>query len=98
MIGLYLTDLAARDGKRVLTDRLSDKHVARLVQATALAVGICGDLPEDERRHRLVGHSPPEVEDRFVQRHLGHTSVETIRRYQRCSDRFRINLTQAAGL
>ena len=40
-----------------MTDRLSDKHVARLVQATALAAGIRGDLPEGERRHRFAGHS-----------------------------------------
>lgn len=95
----------ARDGKRTLTDRLSDKHVARLVQATALAAGIRGDLPEGERRHRFGGHSlraglatAAEAEERFVQRHLGHASAEMTRRYQRRRDRFRINLTQAAGL
>lgn len=95
----------ARDGKRAHTDRLSDKHVARLVQATALAAGIRGDLPEGERRHRFAGHSlraglatAAEAEERFVQRHLGHASAEMTRRYQRRRDRFRINLTQAAGL
>ena len=95
----------ARDGKRALTNRLSDKHVARLVQATALAAGIRGDLPEGERLHRFAGHSlraglatAAEAEERFVQRHLGHASAEMTRRYQRRRDRFRINLTQAAGL
>jgi site-specific recombinase XerC len=95
----------ARDGKRALTDRLSDKHVARLVQATAVAAGIGGDLPEGERRHRFAGHflraglaTAAEAEERFVQRHLGHASAEMTRRYQRRRDRFRINLTQAAGM
>nr|ACF28473.1 phage integrase [Azospirillum baldaniorum] len=95
----------AGDGKHALTDRLSDKHVARLVQATALAAGLRGDLPEGERRRRYAGHSlraglatSAEVEERFVQRHLGHATVEMTRRYQRRRDRFRVNLTQAAGL
>lgn len=95
----------ARDGKRALTDRLSDKHVARLVQATALAAGIRSDRSEGERRHLFAGHSlraglatAAEAEERFVQRHLGHASAEMTRRYQRRRDRFRINLTQAAGL
>ena len=95
----------ARDGRRVLADRLSDKHVARLVQATALAAGLRGDLPEGTRRLRFAGHSlraglatAAEAEERFVQRHLGHASVEMTRRYQRRRDRFRVNLTKAAGL
>src|SRR5690349_8435847 len=33
-----------------------------------------------------------------VQRHLGHTTAGMTRRYQRRRDRFRINLTRAAGL
>lgn len=93
------------DGRRALSDRLSDRHVARLVQATALAAGLRGDLPEGERRHRFAGHSlraglatAAEAEERFVQRHLGHASVEMTRRYQRRRDRFRVNLTKAAGL
>ena len=47
----------SRDGKRALPDRLSDKHVARLVKATALAAGIRGDLSEGERRQRFAGQS-----------------------------------------
>ena len=33
-----------------------------------------------------------------VQKHLGHASAEMTRRYQRKRDRFRVNLTKAAGL
>jgi integrase len=95
----------SRDGGRALAERLSDKHVARLVQDTALAAGIRGDLPEGARRARFAGHSPraglatsAETEEHFVQRHLGHTTAEMTRRYQRQRDRFRVNLTLAAGL
>jgi integrase len=94
-----------RDGKRTQTQRLSDRHVARLVQSAALAAGIRGDLPEGERRRRFAGHSlraglatAAEAEERFVQHHLGHATVSMTRRYQRRRDRFRVNLTRAAGL
>jgi hypothetical protein len=33
-----------------------------------------------------------------VQKQLGHTRAEMTRRYQRRRDRFRVNLTKAAGL
>jgi integrase len=95
----------SRDGKKVLAERLSDKHVARLVQRTALSAGLRGDLPEGERRSKFGGHSlraglatAAEVDERYVQKHLGHASAEMTRRYQRRRDRFRINLTKAAGL
>jgi integrase len=95
----------ARGGRRVRSERLSDRHVARLVQSAAMAAGIRGDLPEGERRRRFAGHSlraglatAAEVEERFVQRHLGHATVGMTRRYQRRRDRFRVNLTKAAGL
>ena len=39
-----------------------------------------------------------EAGERTVQRHLGHATAEMTRRYQRRRDRFRINLTKAAGL
>lgn len=35
---------------------------------------------------------------RFVQRHIGPASADRTRRYLRRRDRFRINLTRAAGL
>ncbi|MEO9652348.1 MAG: integrase, partial [Roseobacter sp.] len=42
--------------------------------------------------------SSAEVDERYVQKHLGHASAEMTRRYQRRRDRFRVNLTKAAGL
>ena len=92
-------------GKNVGPDRLNDQEVARLVKKTALAAGIRGDLPEIERGLKFAGHSlraglasSAEVDERYVQKQLGHASAEMTRRYQRRRDRFRINLTKAAGL
>ena len=39
-----------------------------------------------------------EVDERYVQKQLGHASAEMTRKYQRRRDRFRINLTKASGL
>jgi integrase len=93
------------DGKDVGPDRLTDRHVARLVKRTALAAGVRGDLSEAERRGKFSGHSlraglatSAQVDERYVQRQLGHASAEMTRRYQRQRDRFRVNLTKAAGL
>jgi integrase len=95
----------ARKNGGVSPDRLTDKHVARLVQKTALAAGLRGDLTEGERRLAFGGHSlraglasSAQIEEAHVQRHLGHASPEMTRRYQRKRDRFRVNLTKAAGL
>lgn len=95
----------AGQGKDVGSDRLNDQEVARLVKKTALAAGIRGDLPEIERGLKFSGHSlraglasSAEVDERYVQRQLGHASAEMTRRYQRRRDRFRVNLTKAAGL
>ena len=89
----------------MLTERLADQHVARLVKRTAIAAGIRGDLAEGARREAFAGHSlraglatSAEVDERRVQRQLGHTTVTMTRRYQRDRDRFRVNLTKAAGL
>jgi integrase len=86
-------------------ERLSDKHVARLVQRTALAAGVRGDLPEGERRLAFAGHSlraglatAADVEEALVQRQLGHASPEMTRGYKRRRERFRVNLTKASGL
>ncbi|MGB3244249.1 MAG: tyrosine-type recombinase/integrase [Sulfitobacter sp.] len=94
-----------RDNTRVLDARLSDKHVARLIKQTVLDAGIRGDLPEAERLALFSGHSlraglasSAEVDERYIQKHLGHASAEMTRRYQRRRDRFRVNLTRAAGL
>ncbi|UOK73903.1 tyrosine-type recombinase/integrase [Ancylobacter polymorphus] len=92
-------------GKNVGPDRLTDKQVARLVKRTALAAGIRGELTEGEREQKFAGHSlraglasSAEVDERYVQKQLGHASAEMTRRYQRRRDRFRVNLTKAAGL
>lgn len=92
-------------GKDVGPDRLTDQQVARLVKRAALAAGVRGDLPEGEREEKFAGHSlraglasSAEVDERYVQKQLGHASAEMTRRYQRRRDRFRVNLTKAAGL
>jgi integrase len=95
----------ARANARVSPERLCDKHVARLVQKTALAAGVRGDLSEGDRRRAFSGHSlraglasSAQIDEAHVQKHLGHASPEMTRRYQRKRDRFRVNLTKAAGL
>jgi integrase len=92
-------------GKDVGPDRLTDQQVARLVKRAALAAGVRGDLSEGEREQQFAGHSlraglasSAEVDERYVQKQLGHASAEMTRRYQRRRDRFRVNLTKAAGL
>ena len=95
----------SRDGKRALESRLNDKHVARLIKRTVLDAGIRSELPEKDRLALFSGHSlraglasSAEVDERYVQKQLGHASAEMTRRYQRRRDRFRVNLTEAAGL
>ncbi len=95
----------SRDGKRALETRLNDKHVARLIKTTVLKSGIRAELPEKDRLALFSGHSlraglasSAEVDERYVQKQLGHASAEMTRRYQRRRDRFRVNLTKAAGL
>jgi integrase len=95
----------SRDGKKALDARLTDKHVARLIKQTVLSAGIRSDLSEKDRLALFSGHSlraglasSAEVDERYVQKHLGHASAEMTRRYQRRRDRFRVNLTKAAGL
>ncbi len=94
-----------KDNKTVDVERLSDKHVARLVKQTALAAGVRSDLPEGERALLFSGHSlraglasSADIEERYVQKQLGHTSAEMTRKYQRRRDLFRTNLTKASGL
>ncbi|MDW5318352.1 tyrosine-type recombinase/integrase [Rhizobium sp. PL01] len=94
-----------KDNKTVDVERLSDKHVARLVKQTALAAGVRSDLPEGERAVLFSGHSlraglasSADIEERYVQKQLGHASAEMTRKYQRRRDRFRTNLTKASGL
>jgi integrase len=95
----------SRNGLKATTERLSDKHVARLIKACVRDAGLRPDLPEAERLRLFSGHSlraglasSAESDERHVQKQLGHASAEMTRRYQRRRDRFRVNLTKAAGL
>lgn len=92
-------------GKEVGPNRLNDREVARIIKRTVQAAGLRGDLSEARRVDLYSGHSlraglasSAEVDERFVQKHLGHSSAEMTRRYQRKRDRFKVNLMQAAGL
>jgi integrase len=78
---------------------------ARLIKRTVLDAGIRSELPEKDRIALFSGHSlraglasSAEVDERYVQKQLGHATAEMTRRYQRRRDRFRVNLTKAAGL
>src|SRR3989338_3937506 len=95
----------SRNGLKATSERLSDKHVARLIKSCAREAGLRPDLPEAERVRLFSGHSlraglasSAEVDERYVQKQIGHASAEMTRRYQRRRDRFRVNLTKAAGL
>ena len=95
----------SRNGLKATAERLSDKHVARLIKQCVRDAGLRPDLPEAERIRLYSGHSlraglasSAEVDERYVQKQLGHASAEMTRRYQRRRDRFRVNLTKAAGL
>ncbi|OWU82232.1 integrase [Oceanicola sp. 22II-s10i] len=95
----------SRDGKRASETRLNDKHVARLIKRTVLDAGIRSELPDKVRLALFSGHSlraglasSAEIDERYVQKQLGHASAEMTRRYQRRRDRFRVNVTKAAGL
>jgi integrase len=92
-------------GKHASRERLNDRHVARLVKRTALGAGVRGDLSEIERKMKFAGHSlraglatAAAVDERYTQKQLGHASPTMTRRYQRNRERFRVNLTKAAGL
>jgi integrase len=95
----------SRNGLKASGERLSDKHVARLIKTCASEAGLRPELSEKERVALFSGHSlraglasSAEVDERYVQKQLGHASAEMTRRYQRRRDRFRVNLTKAAGL
>jgi|TARA_R110002126_G_scaffold12410_5_gene53941 integrase len=95
----------ARDGTRALDTRLNDKHVARLIKQTVEDAGLRPELSKADRAKLYSGHSlraglasSAEVDERYIQKQLGHVSAEMTRRYQRRRDRFRVNLTKAAGL
>lgn len=92
-------------GKDVGPMRLNDREVVRIIKRCVQAAGLRGDLPEGQRLALYAGHSlraglasSAQVEERHIQKQLGHASAEMTRRYQRRRDRFSINLTKAAGL
>lgn len=91
-------------GKAVGAERLNDQEVARLVKRAAIAAGVRGDRrrrtrPKVFRPFAAAGlASSAEVDERYIQKQLGHASAEMTRRYQRLRDRFRVNLTKASGL
>jgi len=94
-----------RDLSGVAANRLSDKHVARLIKKAAYEAAIRPELSNKELMQAFSGHSlraglasSAEIDERYIQKQLGHASAEMTRRYQRRRDRFRINLTKAAGL
>ena len=95
----------SRNGLKATGERLSDKHVARLIKQTVEDAGLRPELSKAERLALYSGHSlraglasSAEVDERYVQKQLGHASAEMTRRYQRRRDRFRVNLTKPAGL
>ena len=95
----------SRNGRKATGERLSDKHVARLIKQAVEEAGLRPELSKAERMALYSGHSlraglasSAEVDERYVQKQLGHASAEMTRRYQRRRDRFRVNLTKAAGL
>ena len=80
-------------------------NLALLIKARILDASLRADLPDADHFKLYSGHSlragltsSAEVDERYVQKQLGHASTEMNRRYQRRRDRFRVNLTKAAGL
>ncbi len=71
-------------GREVGSERLNDRHVARLIKRLAVAAGVRGDLSERDREEKFSGHSlraglasSAEIDERYVRKHLGHASAET---------------------
>ncbi len=97
-----LQDLGVFIGFESLEELLVDSGS---VQNSTLRLVIRPELPNAERLKLFSGHSLraglasyAEVDERHVQKQLGHASLQMTRRYQRRRDRFRVNLTKAAGL
>lgn len=89
-----------QDNSGVQSERLNDKHVARLIKRTMLEAGLRADVPDAERMKLFSGHSLraglasyAEVDERHIQKQLGHASADMTRRYQHRHDRFHVNLT-----
>ncbi len=71
-------------------------------RCTALRFAQAQGSRNDKHIARLIKRaglaSSAEVDERYVQKQLGHASAEMTRRYQRRRDRLRVRLTKAAGL
>ena len=94
-------------GARVVVPELPDRLLPTFVldRYEGLEARLLVDFSEAEREEKFSGHSlraglatSAAADERAVQKQLGHTSVEMTRTYQRNRDRFRVNLTKAAGL
>ena len=78
-----------RDSKRALDARLPNKHVVRLIKQTVVNAAIRRELSEKDGVALFSGHSlraglasSAEVDERYIQKQLGHASAEITRRYQ----------------
>lgn len=87
------------------SERLVDAQVARLVKTSAMKAGVRSDLPEAKRLALFSGHSlrsgfasSAAIDEAYIQRQLGHASAEMTRGYRQTRERFKVNLTKAAGL
>jgi integrase len=93
------------ENRNVGPNRLNDAEIARQVKRAALAAGVRADLPEAERKALFAGHSlrsgfasSAAIDEAHIQKQLGHASAEMTRGYRQNRERFRVNLTKAAGL
>lgn len=73
------------DNKTVDVERLSDKHVARLVKRTALVAGLRPEIAEGKRGLLFAGQSL-------------RTAIASGVRFEAERERFLVNLTKASGL
>jgi integrase len=80
---------------------ITDSTISR----NALAAGVRADLSEAERRQKYSGHSlraglatAAAVDERYTQKQSDHASPTMTRCYQPRTQRFRVNITKAAGL
>jgi integrase len=87
------------------SERLVDAQVARLVKTSAMKAGVRSDLPEAQRKALFSGHSlrsgfasSAAIDEAYIQKQLGHASAEMTRGYRQNRERFKVNLTKAAGL
>lgn len=81
--------------KHVGLNWLSDKYFAGLVKSAAIAASVRGDLSEQDRPGKFSGHL---LRAGLASSASKSNSAEMTRHDQRRRERFRVNLTKAAGL